>query len=396
MGIGSSLGFITPEGIGIGQGLSTAVGTPGWFAVESTGTSNDTPAFVSAVAAATAAGGGIVYVPRGGNFTLTSQLVLPSNVWLWGDGYTTTTITQATSGFHLIATANGAHDIVISGINFVGAGGVGSSSYGIFAGFAGPASNIAVRSCRFTNFSAGGLALGASVAFGAGAVTYFVIDSNHFVDNAINNAQPWGIAATNASNGTISSNQIVRTGGPRTASGSSYGIRITPSFAADNLKSISIVGNTIINTGAGGIQVLGIAGNCEGNTIVGNTIQEAWLEGVIVDSGVGTVVSGNVIRDCGRIGFLVTGSSTDTTVAGNQVIDNNRNGAFPHVRLDAATVGTNLTGNRIGRINSAVADIFAVQELAGTSNNIIVANDIRTSGGLSALSGTTINANNRT
>ncbi|MFJ4517448.1 glycosyl hydrolase family 28-related protein [Streptomyces sp. NPDC088816] len=69
------------------------------------GVANDTAAIQAAINEANAAGGGVVYIPRG-TYKLTDALTLKSNVWLQGDGIAATVLAQTATNKHGIKGSN--------------------------------------------------------------------------------------------------------------------------------------------------------------------------------------------------------------------------------------------------------------------------------------------------
>src|ERR1035438_7256665 len=140
------------------------------------GSTDDTAAFQSANAAASAAGGGVVYAPGGYNFKIASatSFFLDSNCHLRGDGIGATTITQGANTVQVVQTRATSSNISVEGCSFVGAGGA-TNTYAILLGYAGTVTRCWVRNCSFTNFSAGGVLVGISTGTG-GRQTGFLVD----------------------------------------------------------------------------------------------------------------------------------------------------------------------------------------------------------------------------
>src|ERR1035438_4704651 len=194
------------------------------------GSTDDTAAFQSANAAASAAGGGVVYAPGGYNFKLAtaSIFILDSGCHLRGDGPGATTITQGTGTIQVIESRAGASNVSVEGINFVGAAGAGNT-YAILFGQIGTVTNCWVRSCRFTNFSAGGISFGQSVSNGGGLCADFLAENNEFIANNTATNEPFGLAVVNGQRGRITGNRIVGVvGTPRPAGVTNAGIDLEP------------------------------------------------------------------------------------------------------------------------------------------------------------------------
>jgi hypothetical protein len=325
------------------------------FGAAGDGTTNDQSAFTTAIAAASASGRPL-YLPPG-NYHCTSQLVLASNLTIFGDGPSSvisgalasadalirTPLSSATSNvtlrdFKIDRTGtNIQHGIRIrncTNLDIHGLQVIGSNSATmqggaiVIGGFASPTAgetcyNVSVTDCFFQaadNFC---------VQFGS--VVGGVIARNRAVDcyREVCGVEPG--AGFEAANITITGN-VVSTGTTKHSSSTATGVIVVTESSGGTVRNVAVTGNSVqaeavISTNVlPGITVIG----GDAVTVTGNSVRNLNGPGISVGAGgfttTGTLVTGNVVKDCNQggnstpddVGVKIR-NATSVTVAANRI-----------------------------------------------------------------------------
>lgn len=345
----------------------------------------NTTALQAAIDAA-AVNGGIVYFPPG--IFRTDTLTLKSKVYLQGAGQNATSIKQTSDvgGHHVIVTDTTCIDVGVFDVSFIGVGGVGGNTFGIAAGNNGPVSRIKVERCTFTLFSGSGLQFGGN---STNLVTDFTARACSFIDNAVNVAQPCGIAITNGQRGVIDGCNIDMTSADRAFAGANAGIDIEPSVDTAFCIDITITNTRIRNTGASGIQVLARAtaiNQTKGIIITGCEIFACAQDGILAGgastaAGKGTSIDACSIHDNGRI--AVRFFANDGILSNSRIVDNNRGGGNNgHITVEQNVQNSLISGCRIGYVEFAGGQMPVLAELStGADYTLITGCNVRTGTG---------------
>lgn len=114
----------------------------GPFGATGDGSTDDTTAIANAISAATANGGGVVYLPKG-TYKITSALSVTDKITLMGAGSTTSVISTSANTFNAIELTSDARRVHLSGFGITSSGGVGASNAGIKMNLTlGPAQSV--------------------------------------------------------------------------------------------------------------------------------------------------------------------------------------------------------------------------------------------------------------
>lgn len=366
--------------LGVQQLLSTKVtnaATLGWFDVKDSpynakgdGVNDDTQAIQSALSAASAAGGGTVYIPNG-TYLVTSSLLISSNTLVFGSGWASLIQMSGpwTGSKGLFTFAIGGSNMVLRDIRIDGlrAGKANTSTArGVYVQ---NASHVRIERMHISDcshaailfdggtdlvatsnytFRGGDNGANGAVANGItsdinGAACSRVLIANNTIDQATDD----GIAVQDGvTDAAVIGNNIDCTGALgqgidiaggirvavtgnviRNVQTSKTGILVQQNLNLYNPSDVSVVGNSINCTGATsvGISVLGTVANpADRVSIVGNTIRGSGYAGITLSTECqNSVVQGNVITGCAGDGIQFTqggaGNITNVLCTGNVV-----------------------------------------------------------------------------
>lgn len=260
------------------------------------GSADDTTAIVNAIAAAVAGGGvGQVYVPPG-TYKTTSNIVMPSNLRLFGAGDNQSILkfdsgTNTAGDFLLVFTGARSH-VIIEDLGFTTVDTANAADAGVFMGAA--CTDVTMRRCDFSYFS--------DYSFRCNTVSKRI----HFVENKIHNihaaALASGINPSYLEDSLICDNVIYDCGSGSPGSWAIY---------SNGTTRGNIFARNRVNNCTGGIKVgtgthLGII--VSDNAIYGSTA----AEDITIDGwDYGGVVSGNTcLRTTGGCSLSVNGCSS--------------------------------------------------------------------------------------
>ncbi len=308
------------------------------------GATNDVAAIAAAIAACSAAGGGIVFIPSG-TYRIGvavsggALLTVPSNVHVRGAGKGATIIESG-------STTAGHSPIVVVGTN-------------------SSVCDLSIRATGDTG-SSKGILLDA-------AIQCLVRDV------AISNDFGWGVLVSDNS----SANAIERVSVDGTTT--SHCIELNGSqfnsVIACVLRNAGIGGG---GSGSNGIEIYDtLAYRAHGNRLIGNYITTPGGYGIITAGARATVIADNVIESPGSGGISLVVSAYDAalvseaTITGNQITAANAAAVGPSGAIELiASVGSIVQGNRVRGTSGATAGIYAF-----TTRNTIVGNFLRLCGG---------------
>ena len=322
---------------------------------------NDSPEVTAAINAAYAAGGGIVYFPRG-NYTLNDTLTLLPGVYFQGDGANVSQLTQgaAATGDMFRAAPTAAFDRA-GFLDLTLNGKVTKDTVGVnFSNVSGPLTNIYIDHSVFISFQVGyrGAAneqqtLMTNSLFGGGDVGIEVNGDPQIV-NCRFNGSIIGIMG-NLDGATILSNYF---------SSNTLGLMPTTGARIQN----SVVGANVFTGNAMLGLIIDNGNTIYGNIINGSTAATPALAGLVIRGNNNTVSSNNFGLESGSPGVItfdfsvgnIVFSSTDWTGgphpgnsfgAGNLIEHNNFTAqSGPAIVGPAATslTGVSIVGNSFG------------------------------------------------
>lgn len=205
------------------------------FGAVGDGVADDTAAIQAAINAASAANGGIVYVPAG-TYSV-KALLMKSNVSIFGAG--DCSVLSLAEGQYMLANSENVEcsNVTIHGLRLIGNKATFTSTGGGVYSTRG--TNWKISNCSFENFAQVGVLVGLP---GNGVTNWpnagrVVVSGNTFL-NCGNNGFG-AIAVTHGSNICISGNSITSTD-----QNAGYGIDLEPN-SGNKVSAVSVVGNTM-------------------------------------------------------------------------------------------------------------------------------------------------------
>lgn len=293
------------------------------------GVTDDAAAIQTALDALDAAGGGMLFFPPG-QYNVSTQIDVPSDVVLCGVGYSSRIHMTAndTKTFQVTAEANVGFERLL-----LTSGGTSTT-----------AGNGAIH-------------LGLS-SLGNGADDCWV--SHCWIEGA----QQCGITIDSKSNRCSVTGCLIDSAGEE-------GIY---ALGADTI----LEGNGITNSADGGIKARGT-----NQVIVGNRISGATSSGVLfTDPGVGGVTAANVITGSGSDGIRVAGDATDHAIIGNYVEASSQSADNTHsnISIDGAGVARVFVQANTCRHGGGAAQPKYGLELTNSTDAIVGDNDLRNGG----------------
>jgi hypothetical protein len=282
------------------------------------GIADDRAAINAKIAEAAAAGGGKVML-GGGTFRITGALAMAQNVTLCGAGGGTTTVRLADGANSLLVYASFASDMRVEDIVFDGNAannpGIATTSVQF-----DNCTDTEIRHCRFINTKIpvayrGGARVAVRRCFFANAVDYGVrvselaatdvwIEGNYFAGITAGVVTDWAAIRLTCSRVFVRDNYI--------AGSIDTGVMISGTGCRD----ISVSGNIIRTTQVG----VYVGSGAKRTRVIGNDIASTLDFGVHVYDATQieseTVISSNVIHDCGKSGVEIEGVRV-VTVTGN-------------------------------------------------------------------------------
>lgn len=329
------------------------------------GVTNDGTAIGSAVAAAKAAGGGVVFFPQGTYLVSAAIVVDGANITLQGAGRSATII--KTVGNHQIIRGVSVAGLQVRDLQVLGDADSGKTSqrgiewtgvsdgliHNVWAknlGYDGilllsGCVNCTVSNCRVTGCKDDGINIGGDpVAESSG---------NNVVGNVVSDCASTGIHISDRSRySSVVGNTI---------SGCNNGIDTYNAGAYGGYGNNSIVGNTIRNSTTIGIYIF----NSSRNTVSGNNIDGA-TNGIYLVTASHCSVTGNVVTNCSNVGIRPNSISTDIVVTGN--------------KLDGATTGIIMESARSVCSENSIRGVVDSLKLTATATQGIIANNLITNG----------------
>jgi hypothetical protein len=364
--------------LSLGGSISPVFNVKTLYGAAGDGTTDDTTAVRNAIVAASAAGGGIVYLPAG-TYKISGTLTLGSNMELRGAGIGATKIAPAfatatqrvvdndwTNGNVSIGIrdltidrsgANVQHGILLNGVDgltvdHVRISGMPSANAGcVSVSQVGPTTrleskNVRVTNCDFRDTSNYGVVFG--------YVTGAVISGCTFYNSYREAVGVEPVTGTVAQNITVTGNTIY---GSATSAGSATGLLVITNSSGGTFTSVTVSGNSIdggptaiASDASPGIFVQGAT---SGVTISGNTIRRTNGPG-IATGAVGATTNGLVV-------------SNNNVYTGNQGTNTTPNAAGIRVRQTTASV---FTGNTI----SGAAFNADIEETGTSTGNVYTGN----------------------
>jgi len=345
------------------------------------GVTDDTAAIQAAVDAASAAGGGQVYVPSGtyivtgGEEPSDGCIMLKSNVYMSGDGMGATTLkladgwNQAVTGIVRSAYAEETHDFGLSNLTIDGnrantSGKIDGWFNGYAPGQEGQDSNVTldgveIKDCEGYGFDPHeqtvNMVIKNSVSHGNG-LDGFVAD--YLIDSTFEN----NVAYDN----------------------DRHGFNIVTST-----NSFSLVNNVAYGNGSTGIAVQRGSENIPSPTditITGGAIYDNGAEGILVKMSSDVTISGVDIHDNGSAGIRLYGSN-GVTVVDNTLTSNGQTNPVPEIIIQSYDDTTGVSGSfyagnnntiESNTITGGMGSTYGVAERNedGTDGNAIVGNTI--------------------
>ena len=345
------------------------------------GVTDDTAAIQAAIDAASAAGGGQVYVPTGtyivtgGEEASDGCLMLKSNVYMYGDGMGETTIkladgsNQEITGIVRSAYAEETHDFGLSNLTLDGnrdntTGKVDGWFNGVIPGQPLQDSNVTLDGVEILNCSGYGfdpheetvnMVIENCVSHGNGLdgfVADYLIDST-FVNNVAYDNDRHGFNIVTSTN------------------------------------SFSLVDNVAYGNGGGGIVVQRGSEDIPSPTditITGGALYDNGAEGILVKMSNDVTISGVDIYNNGSAGIRLYGSS-DVTVVDNTLTANGQNNPVPEIIIQSYDDTTGVSGNfyagsgnliESNTITGGMGSTYGVAERNedGTDGNAVLGNTI--------------------
>ncbi len=321
----------------------------------------------AAIDALPAAGGKVMLTE--GTFTIASQVVLPSDTVLQGQGSTSILKLRDShgSGVDILDVAASASDVQILDLQVDGnkANNAGQTAHAIKVN-AG-ASNIKIDNCSLVNCTGNGV----RAKTGTGAVITNLVISHSYV----NATDEHGIVF----NWEVEKSSIYKCWIGNTAANAN-GI-----WVGNSSTHLNIEGNTIDTPGDIGIELWT---GCDFSTVRGNVVKDAGLMGISLDGSdwctvVGNVVDtpsgqglelalsqrcvleGNTVFNPGATGIAVSNTTPkENIIKNNQVIDG---GSSVHgIQIVNTGTGSQITGNVVINCNRGIF-------INGAGNNIKIA-----------------------
>jgi len=301
------------------------------------GTTDDTISLQATINAANAAGGGVVFIPKG-TYLTTGIIVSSNNIKIEGQGRTSIIKHSTTTIALMITTCSG---ITLSDFAVVCTGGSGTQS--------------AIYCNVLTN----------------SIINRLYIDSPGYDGIQL---------LSNCVGVTVTDNVVIGCGDD--------GINIGAQ-PSNPTRNCTVSNNTIANCGSDGIH---FSEDSEDNAAVGNTIRDC-NGGISLYKCRRVLIAGNAIDNCTTYGILTPGSgNTNFTIAGNMI-----NGGTRGIDIRNASVNYAITGNII----VAPANYgIVISEYAQLSVNGIIDNNIISGGcsvaGILVSGSSDVNVNNNT
>jgi parallel beta-helix repeat protein len=315
------------------------------------GTTNDTPAFTLAVAAANAAGGGVVVGRPGALYRLAVSvgnyaIAMLANVTLRGMSL------KATTDVVLVRIA--ASNVVLDELTING-GVTGTTCDAIQV--AGSAADVRVSNCTITNARLNGIYVTAATRV-------------KLLNNTVITPRVSGIMAQDAVTDLVIAHNTVRSTGFK-------GIGVS----GDTLicRDVQILGNKIYNAGQVSIECWGgsgtkpgVAGAVVGNNIIEQTIVGATNFGISMDMTTDATVTGNRVKG-GDLAYEAAGGCKRVTFTGNVA---ETPGIGIQITSNAGTAPEQITliGNTI---IGATSTTFPAVEVSAGKYHIIKGNSIK-------------------
>lgn len=364
-------------GLGLYAGAVNAVTD---YGAAGNGSTDDTTALANAIAAVPS--GGVLYLPPGKTFKITSPLTLASAITVWGYGATLHQTTTSKRG--LVVTGSG---VTVLGLTLTGANSTltvrnsEDAIYAVGASEAAALTDLVVRDCTFA-------------LWGRSAVWGQYLHRFDWSGNRIQTIGSIGLGGYSIQQGTITRNRIDTVG----TTTSTYGVLLsratTDSLTTDPRSAdIAVAQNTVrnvtywdgLNTHGGqriswtgnviegcykGIELVPCPNSSAVDTFapVGQTVC-----GNVIESGVtdGSVSSGIVLVGAGTVGSVTeaaTGTIVGNRVKGHGLQSNNNDGAI----LVYLTQGVTVADNSLGEPSPMGIAVYHDNDGLTVSGNSIV------------------------
>lgn len=345
------------------------------------GTANDTAAIQAALDAASTAGGGTVFLPRG-VYKLAGKIKLGDNVALEGVGAQSVLKPEFTSVINRVIWNDwtaGNTNITLRNFKLDRSYGAPNVQHGILLN---GVDGLLVDGVVFTGIAAinGAGALNVSGILDTG-ITHLVSRNVRVVNCQFNDTGNYGVQVGYVDGCVISNNTAYN------ASREVFATEPEEDCIASNvvISNNTVFGSTVMNGTSTGLIIAteNTGGLVQGCTIQGNTLTQpvggnTGNYGITVSGGDGIAVTGNTIRGVdgsgivlGITGFNVTNGAV---VQGNTVIDCGRGsgGTSPGIRLRNST-RCSIIGNYVYGTNHTAG----VSEQTGATGNMIALNYLR-------------------
>lgn len=359
-----------------------------------------------AIDATSLVGGGAIYIKEG-TYDITTTIQIPSNITLYGDGWSTILRLGDEARDEIIANSDqsgGNSNIVISDIQLDGnkanqTAGVSLEGIDFVAVDNFLIKNVLIKDVGTVDVA--NTAIGFSFAAGCNEgriISCKALGNNHYGFNSYNASHLLfvnNVSEANGRHGFGSSNGSSF----NTWSGNTAKDNPDMGFWIRNTSSSSIVGNTILMpTGSDyGIQIKGnstedanqvsdqrniisgntIKGDCtygiylqnhaNYNVIIGNSISDVGTNGIYVIANEWNTISNNSIIDSGETGINVSGG-TSLTISGNYIKGSGRDGILVNV-WDSIISGNTCADNSLSS-----AGTYNGISISGRGRNVVVGN----------------------